>query len=164
MRFPYSEIREPDAIDRLIALAATMNLVGRVELLRAVKDGIIALVELTREAALPSAALEKISRPTLLLVGDDDYASTGPGGWAAASRLHYWARGGMVHATGADVFSYRSVIFATLMARRYALVETDTAHAEVWGTYLSRRIPGIVVLTPADGAQHPLPLARSAVQ
>src|ERR1700733_13015597 len=99
----FCQIGKPEQIDRLIAHAATMNLVGRVELLRAVRDGSINLVEIERRADAPMRAIENSPRPVVIVLGDDDYRSTGPSGWAGWRRLSYWARCAMVHATGADI-------------------------------------------------------------
>jgi hypothetical protein len=158
------EIRAPDEIDRLIALTANMNLVGRIELLRAIRAGVLNMVELDREGKLPVRAMEKSARPVLVLIGDDDYAATGPTGWAATRRLLYWAKAGLVHATAADAASYRMAMRMTSAHRRVALIETDTAHAAQWSTALvARRIP-CIELMPGDGGTHPIPLARNALQ
>ena len=85
------EIGAPDQIDRLIAHAATLNLPGRVELLRAVRAGAINLVEIERKAPAPMRLIERSPRPVVMLLGDDDYAATGPAGWVAWQRLSYWA-------------------------------------------------------------------------
>lgn len=158
------DIHAADEIDRLIALAVSMSCVGRVELLRAVRAGVISLVELERDAALPVRAMQKLRRPVLLLVGDDDYASTGPAGWATTRRLSYWAKGAMVNATGADVPSYRAAISMALTYRRFVLIETDTAHAEEWANALVARRIQCIGLLPGDGVAHPLPLDRRDVQ
>jgi hypothetical protein len=145
----FHHIGKPDQIDRLIAAAASMNLPGRVELLRAVRIGSINLVDIDRLAAAPMKALEQSPRPVLVVVGDDDYASTGPSGWASWQRLSYWARVAMVHATGADVPSYHLAIAMAVLHRRMILIETDSAHAHDWGVVLQRRnIPAIGLLPP----------------
>lgn len=156
------ELAKPDQIDRLIAAAATMNLPGRVELLRAVQSGAINLVETERHTAAPMQAIERSSRPVVMLLGDDDYASTGPSGWAAWERLSFWARGAMVHATGADAHSYRLAIGSALIQRRMLLIETDSAHAHAWGAARHKRnIPGIG-LVPPNGV-HPVMPTRAGV-
>ncbi len=158
------EIRAAGDIDRLIALAASMNLVGRVELLRAVRAGVISLVEPERDGEFPLRGMAKLTSPVLALIGDDDYAATGPTGWAATRRLLYWAKGGLVHATGADVPSYQAAIRTALAYRRFVLIETDTVHAAEWANVLvAHRIP-CIALMPSDGAAHPVPLERDAVQ
>jgi hypothetical protein len=160
----HSEIRVPDEIDRLIALAANMNLIGRVELLRAIRAGVLNMVELDREGKLPVRAMEKSARPVLLLIGDDDYAATGPTGWTATRRLLYWAKAGVVHATAADAASYQMAIRMTLAHRRCVLIETDTAHAAEWSTALVAHRIRCIELMPGDGGAHPVPLDRDAMQ
>jgi hypothetical protein len=79
----HHHLSDPVTLNRMIAFFAEHGFVGKVELLRAALAGHIALIELPRDAPLPSA-LNRITRPAILLIGDDDYASTGPSGWAAA--------------------------------------------------------------------------------
>jgi hypothetical protein len=157
------QIGDPDQIDRLIAHAAMLNLPGRVELLRAVRARAINLVEIERKAPAPMRLIEQSSRPVMLILGDDDYAATGPAGWAAWQRLSYWARGAMVHATGADATSYQMAIGMALVVQKLLLIETDSAHAHEWGAALHRRNIPAIGLLPPDG-QHPLSIARSAMQ
>jgi hypothetical protein len=159
----FHEIGKPDQIDRLIAQCSTLGLPGGVELLRAVRDGAINLVEIERQAAAPMRAIENSPRPVVMLLGDDDYRSTGPSGWAAWQRLSYWARDAMVYATGADVPSYRLAIGLALIQQRFLLIETDSAHAHDWGAALHRRNVPTLGLMPPSGV-HPVMPARDAVQ
>ena len=158
------QIGRPDQIDRLIAVAATLNLPGRVALLRAVRRGEINLIEVDRQGVPPSRFLKRSHRPVIAIVGDDDYAATGPTGWVATRRLLSWARSALIHATGADERSYQMAIDQALGCHQFVLVETDTAHAREWGeALLARRVP-CIALVPRDGGQHPLPLDRKHVQ
>jgi hypothetical protein len=160
---PVFNIGKPAEIDRLIAACATYGLVGRVELLRAVRRGEIALVEPVRDAVVPLRVLERSTRPQIAIIGDDDYCSTGPTDWPATRRLFHWAKAAMVHASGADVPSYRLAIDMALLAQRFLLVETGTAHMQEWGeALLARKIP-FVCLKPTDGV-HPRPIERRAMQ
>jgi hypothetical protein len=160
---PHIQITSPDQIDRLIAQASTLNLPGRVQLLRAVRGGAINLVEIERTAPAPMRVIERSPRPVMVVLGDDDYAATGPAGWAAWQRLSYWARSALVHATGADVPTYRMAIGLAVVTRRFLLIETDSAHAHDWGAVLHRRsIPAVGLLPP--GRVHPLPVDPSKLQ
>src|ERR1039457_7103920 len=103
----YAEIGKPDQIDRLIATFAALGLVGSVELLRAVRRCEINLVEPARDAVVPLRLLERSTRPLIVVLGDDDYCSTGPTAWPATRRLFRWARGALIDATGADAPSYQ---------------------------------------------------------
>ena len=108
-------------------LCSTLGQVGRVELLRAVRRGAISLIECPRSGIPPRRALEDQRRPVLVLLGDDDYAATGPAGWAAMPRLLRWARGALVHGTGTDVPTYQAAVAGTLATGRFVLVETSAA-------------------------------------
>src|SRR4051812_42174861 len=100
------KIGKADQIDRLIAHCAALGLSGRVELLRAVRTREIALIESARDGVFRMP--ENLARPVIVLLGDDDYATTGPTGWATTRRLLHWAKAGLVHASGADVTSYQA--------------------------------------------------------
>jgi hypothetical protein len=157
------QIGKPDEIDRLIATYANFGMIGRVELLRAVRRGEINIAEPARDAVVPLRVLERSPRPLIVVLGDDDYSSTGPAAWPATRRVFRWAKGAMIHATGADVASYRMVIGLALVCRNFLLVETDTAHMREWSEALrARRIPSIC-LPPPEGV-HPAPVARGAMQ
>jgi hypothetical protein len=162
MNAGFCQIDSPDQIDRLIARASMLNLPGRVELLRAVRDGAINLIEIERKAEAPMRAMERSTRPVVILIGDDDYRSTGPTGWAAWRRLGYWSNGAMVHATGGDAKSYRLAIGLALMEPRFLLIETDSAHAHDWGAALQKRRIPCIGLVPPSGA-HPVMPARESV-
>jgi hypothetical protein len=156
-------IGKADQIDRLIALCADLGLVGRAQLLRAVRRGEIATVEPARDAVVPNKILERSLLPTIAIIGDDDYASTGPAAWPATRRLFRWTRGAMIHASGADAASYQFAIDMTLRCRRFLLIETDTAHLHEWGAALRARGVPFIGLQPPSGS-HPVMPRREAVQ
>jgi hypothetical protein len=160
---PYGHITKGDDVDRLISAASAMELTGRVELLRAVRRGEITLVECDRQGMPPRRVLEASTRPILAVIGDDDYRSTGPTGWAAARRLQYWARSGMIHASGADVPSYRTAIGMAHVAQRFLLVETDSAHLDEWAASLRKHNVPFIGLRPPTGS-HPVAPDRSTLQ
>jgi hypothetical protein len=148
------EIGRADELDRLIVHCSLMGLKGRVELLRAVRAREIALLETMRDGIISCRMLERLTRPVMVLLGDDDYASTGPTGWAAARRLLYWASAAIVHASSANAETYRAAIALVVGHRRLLLVETDSAHVDEWSAaVLKRRIPLLRIL-PIDGV-HP---------
>jgi hypothetical protein len=129
----------------------------RALLIRTAAAGTICLIEPARDGVPSFKATDRAGRPALVVLGDDDYASTGPAGWAIFRRLSYWARGAIVHASGADVRSYQAVVDATVRCRRFVLIETDFAHARQWGEALLKAPRPILVscLVPAD-AKHPV--------
>ena len=73
--------------------------------------------------------------PMIAVLGDDDYASTGPTGWPATRRLFRWAKGAMIHATGADAPSYQAAIRMAIGSRRFLLIETSSDCAAEWGLH-----------------------------
>ena len=163
MSAPVFQIGKPAEIDRLIAAYSDFGLIGRVELMRAVRGGLIGVIEPPREAVVPLRVLEQSTRPQIAIIGDDDYCSTGPTDWPATRRLFRWAKGAMIHATGADAPTYKMAIGMALSYRQFLLIETDTAHMQKWGeALLALKIP-FVCLKPTDGV-HPRPIEREAIQ
>ncbi len=163
MSVPVFQIGKPAEIDRLIAVYSDFGLIGRIELMRAVRGGLIGVIEPPREAVVPLRVLEQSTRPQIAIIGDDDYCSTGPADWPATRRLFRWAKGAMIHATGADVPSYQMAIGMALSCRQFLLIETDTAHMREWGdALLARKIP-FICLKPIDGV-HPVQIERRALQ
>jgi len=154
---------KPDQIDRLIALCHDLGLVGRQQLLRAVRRGQIGIIEPARGAVVPLKLLERSLLPTIAIIGDDDYASTGPSGWPATRRLFRWAAGAMIHATGADAASYQFAIDITLRCGRFLLIETGTAHMREWGDALQARHIPFIGLQPPSGS-HPVMPPKGAMQ
>ena len=154
------------AIDRAVAAAATAGAGHYAELLRAARRGEIALVQPQDRAALMSMSmLKRAPRPVLVVIGDDDYQSTGPAGWASASRLLRWSRWTCIHAAGAEVAQYRAIAAATTLHHRALLVETSSAYAESWAAALRAANPhphGCIII-PRTGP-HPIAPDRSALQ
>jgi hypothetical protein len=157
------QITRREHVDQMIARAADAGAVGYVELLRAARRGEINVVQPARDAVVPLRLLKQTMRPLVAVLGDDDYTSTGPTAWPATRRLFRWARGAVIHATGADVPTYRMAISMALAYWRFLLIETDTAHMREWGeALLAQKVP-FVCLEPPDGV-HPIPLSRGQLQ
>lgn len=116
-----------------------------------------------RLAEPPLKTLEQSRRPTIVVLGDDDYQSTGPFGWPGWRRLKYWPRMGLIHATGADARSYQLAITIALVQMKLVLIETDTAHAQVWADALFKQRVRAVGLLPRDG-DHPVMPDKGEVQ
>ena len=134
---------------------------GTAELLRASMTGGIGLVFTTiRTAPLSAAELGAAKGPVIVVIGDDDYASTGPAGWACAASIAAWAGCAVIHAAGATAETYREAVMGAYLVGSAVLVETDSTHAETWAE-LFRPKPVLMVL-PMDGA-HPIMPARGAV-
>jgi hypothetical protein len=151
---------QPEHIDRVIAMLSAAGQRGQAELFRAVRAGEINVAIVGRQNPAPMKTIETSPRAVIVLIGDDDYQSTGPSGFVAWQRLSYWARAAMVHATGGDAASYRLAIAMAVMHQKFLLIETDSAHAHAWGDALRRRNIPAIGLLPRDGV-HPAPPKRA---
>jgi hypothetical protein len=155
-----------EVIDRAVAAAATAGAGHTAELLRAARRGEIAFVQPQDRAALVSmSALKRAPRPVLVVVGDDDYQSTGPAGWVCAARLLRWSRWTCIHASGAEVAEYRAIAAATVLHWRALLIETSSAQAENWAAalYAANRQPHGCIVLPGNGL-HPVMPDRRVLQ
>lgn len=145
----------PGAISRLQAGGAA----HRVALMRAVYRGRIAHLELQRETS--AGTLKRFMGcaclPELILVGDDDYRSSGPSGWRQTSRLMRWARRIIIHAAGGEADQYEGFVKSACAIGRLLLVETDAAHAQEWvQVALAHRAHGrLCLILPTQGV-HPV--------
>jgi hypothetical protein len=159
------QITKSSEIDRMIAHAASIGQTGCVTLLReGVRAGLINAVFVDRYAEAPMRKLKRSARPTCVVLGDDDYQSTGPLAWTSFMRLSHWAKGALIHASGGDAPSYRMAIRMTLQHQRLLLVETSSAMADTWAAALNKRGIRPVGLLPSDGGPHPVLPPRSAMQ
>ena len=147
-----------EGIDALIARAVTSGAYHHAELLRHVRRGHIAWIHPTaRDTLITSGMLNRAKTPTLVTIGDDDYQSTGPEGWACANRVLRWARWYCIHAAGAEVGQYSAIALATVLHRRAVLVETSAGSLDSWRSalYAINRHPHGMIVIPRDG-QHPI--------
>jgi hypothetical protein len=108
--------------------------------------------------------LKRSPRPVLVLVGDDDYATTGPAGWSATAMLLRWATSAVVHGTGGDIATYRMAADIAAANGRFLLIETSSAHVSTWRAALQAAGVPHLSLVPPSGGCHPLPLDRNAVR
>jgi hypothetical protein len=145
----------PDAISKMQAAGAA----HRVPLLQALYHGRIAHLEIQRDtsANLLKSFIGRVRLPALVLLGDDDFGPTGPGGWRQASRLMRWARRIVVHAAGGDADQYEGFVQSARAIGRLLLVETDAAHAQEWmQVALAHGAHGrLCVILPRQGV-HPI--------
>lgn len=150
-------------IDRLAAIIAT-GAPHWLPLFRAVRAGLIELVTPLRAAGwrfLREADAKR--RPVLVLIGDDDNASTGPAGWNCACRLPWWARAAIVHGTGGEAAHYELAVAATLLHRRLVMVETNSAHIPDWTALFLNRVP-LLTIQPPDAGPHPASVPPERMQ
>ena len=129
---------------------------------RAARDGLIIMIQPGRDAQVPSKLLDQPSRPILVLISDDDYRSTGPGGWSCALRVRRWAKGAIIHAAAGEAQHYEIALAGTLLAARFVLVETSASQQSAWQALLSPKMP-ILNIIPRDGV-HPARPAPGSLQ
>jgi hypothetical protein len=144
----------PPGFARLLAQAARLA-PHLLPLLRACEAGTLALVVLER--ASPASALRDVEarrRPVVVLVGDDDHASTGLGGWRCAGRLRQCADFATIHGTAAEAAHYAAATQDALAGFRVALIETDSRHVMEWFHLFNGRCQ-VTVIQPLAGGQHP---------
>ena len=148
---------DPRSIAKAIEACASCGSDHHIPLFQAVGVGRLALTALTDRLARPNLyALNKSRTPALILVGDDDYHTTGPLGWAATEQLTHWAKGALVHGTNGDRRSYAMAIEMAEHYGRLLLIETSSDAAEAWVDVL--RLAGVptILLRPGGGGSHPV--------
>jgi len=100
-------IARPEHGSRLVALAQQSGYTARLPLYRTVAAGLIRVVEHHRGTRVPWDVLNGArDRTTVIVLGDDDYRTTGPGGWSKAVRLLRWARVIILHGASAEPVHY----------------------------------------------------------
>ncbi len=149
-------------VARAIVMLQQAGHLAHVELFRGVMQGAIGLgVISSRETPWNAADVPSGAHPTILLIGDDDYCSTGPPGWRAARGALSWTRAAIVHGAGATPECYRDAVIAAVHYKRLLLVETDFTHMEEWAAAVAGK-PTLKVV-PTDGL-HPIAPLREMVQ
>ncbi|MDI3307831.1 MAG: hypothetical protein QJR07_12085 [Acetobacteraceae bacterium] len=97
-------------------------------------------------------------RPFAVILADDGDNPTGPDGFPQARRLMRWAASIFIHATGGQPIHYAAAAQATVLMRRFLLIETDTAHEAEWCALrraVAPRTPCVVLTVPPGAAPHP---------
>lgn len=161
-----AEITTHDQFAAVIAQISQAGFAFKIPLYRAAQAGIISLCEITRDATPPLKRLDRTSRPVVILVGDDDYASTGPDGWIAARRLMYWTRAAIVHGSGGTAEDYCAAVAMAIQWDKMLLVETSSEHLMAWAGVVQRaprRIAAVFKRPTAPGI-HPVPLQKGEIQ
>ncbi len=140
-------------IDRMIAEAVISGAAATAELFRVARREDLRVCLVERSATVPIGLLKRAGGPVLVVLGDDDHASTGPDGFPRLAPLLRWANAATVHAAGADIVTYRSIAAAAQRAKRFLLVETDAAHAADWMQALARERLRFDLIWPIGGIQ-----------
>ena len=155
---PFTRLTREQA-DRMRHIAAQLGDFA-MPLVNALADGQITLVIPTRRDRAPLDAMRRATRPVVVLIGDDDYASTGPNGWRCAQKVTRWARAALVHGAGGERQHYEAAIMGAEAHGRFVLVETSSAYALPWLMLLSGK--PVLTIVP-KGGPHPLPEMREVV-
>jgi hypothetical protein len=156
---PVLQVRSRADLYDAIALYEQVGAQHRIPLLRALLNGRIAYFECQRSTSVGAVKrfFGMVEKPAVMLLADDDYASTGPDGFAVTDRALQWARLAVIHGTGGTPEQYAELVEAAGLARRLVLVETDSAHAGEWvarGKAHPNR-PRLILLRPIGDRQHP---------
>ncbi|MBX6740423.1 MAG: hypothetical protein IRY87_00065 [Acetobacteraceae bacterium] len=127
-----------------------------VPLVRAAMAGALRFAFVSPGDILPLRLLdmEQDRRPFAVILADDGAVSTGSDGFPQARRLLRWAASILIHAAGGEPWHYEAVARATVLARRFLLMETNTAHQTAWHTLrmaVALRTPGsLIEVRPGD--------------
>jgi len=128
---------------------------GHAALFRAVRGRQISLIVATRGTPISHKVLNQSQRPTVVLLGDDDGASSGPAGFRSWRRLKSWAGCGLIHAAAADVETYTVAIAMAVLQGRLVLIETSSAQEPAWAEALQAAGILAVGVLPRGGG-HPV--------
>ena len=150
-------VTNSDAISKVVALLQQAGVTA----FQAAALGVIALITAERGGRVSIRHLRTFKRPVLVLIGDDDHASSGPSGWPNVQRLLRWSAGVIVHAGPGHPEHYAAAVEDAVTFRQVVFVETSAEYANVW---LKAVPPGrrTHLLVPANGV-HPV-LSREQVQ
>ena len=160
-----SGISTPAEFARLIAMSDSMDGGCMTNLLRPASRGELNLMLPSRGTVQPPFyRLGKRGRPIVVVVGDDDYQTTGPEGWACADKLRAWAAFAVIHGTGGQPHHYAMAAVIAADVQRLLFIETSSAGAQLWAGFLAERAPPLTFmgLLPPDGA-HPVMPAREGL-
>lgn len=127
----------------------------KLPLYRAVASRQLHLVMIFRGADYPATLIKLLPEPAVVLIGDDDYAASGPSGFQDIRRIRYWPRRTVIHAAGGTEAQYNTFVLGATQFRRMLLIETDTAHEEEWVYLMDCYAPILLVSARNDGG-HPI--------
>ena len=142
-------ITAPQDIDRIIAAVAQIA-PWLLPLYRAVRAKEINLITPYRGATIRKTILADARRPCIVLIGDDDYRSTGPEGWPCARRVKAWSAQAIVHAAGGEQPHYEAAVTAATACSRLLLVETSSACRDAWLAFLAPKPVHLIATRGAD--------------
>jgi hypothetical protein len=152
-------IARPEHASRLVALAQQSGYTARIPLYNTVAAGLIRVVEHGRGTRVSHGVLNDArDTATVIVLGDDDHRTTGPGGWPQAAGLLRWARVVILHGASAEPVHYGMAASGAMVRRRALMVETDAAHLDLWQELtrnVARPETHVCVVAMAPGLVHP---------
>lgn len=142
------------AINRLAADFYRQGATHLAPIFNAALAGQVAAVGLAkRNVQFPRREVASFRLPTVLIVGDDDDAATGPTGWRSAKEATHWAAAAIVHGAGAERGHYDMAVASAVRFRRLLLIETRSQFVRPWGSLLEGK-PRLAIM-PRTGP-HPV--------
>jgi hypothetical protein len=156
------------SLERLCDASGRLGVI-QLPLFRAAADGLLCVFRIEHpETAWPGKTIERSpQKPVCFMIGADpglEYPDPPPPPeWACARRLKYWCAQGaaVVHGAGGTLDDYRQAAHLTMMMGRVAFIETTSARADEWASFLSAR--KMIIIRPSAG-QHPIAAPREPVQ
>lgn len=143
-----------DLISRLFAAGETHAL----PLLRAAREGVLALAMVPPGYRVPNRLMNEHDRPLVVWLAGDVDPDPGPDGFPQATRLFRWARAALIHGAGGLPWHYDWVASTAIHARRVLLVETGSARLPEWMALRQRfapDLPGMSIQVPEGLPPHP---------
>jgi hypothetical protein len=153
-----AEIIRPEHCAHLIVAQEQIGEPAPIPLYRAVQDGLVTAVLHRRGARVEASTLWPKRRPTVIVLGDDDYQSTGPCGWPQAVRLMRWAALIILHGSGGTPEHYGMAVVAAVVRRRVLFVETSAAQLAAWKLFIDKLASpntSALVIAPFGDRSHP---------
>jgi len=145
-----------DLAVRLIQAGAAHH----VPLIRAAMAGALRFTIVPAGARMPLRLLDPSvdSRPLTVILAGDDVNPAGPKDFPQVRRLVRWASGIMVHATCGEPKHYAEAARATVLLRRFLLVETCSGREAEWcalAANLAPQTPTVRITVRPGAPPHP---------
>lgn len=154
----------PPRRELLARMAAASTGMPQEPIYRAAAADEVAVTWLARPELPNLAKLRQAGLPAVVVLGDDDYRTSGPSGWPAADKALSWAKAAVIHAAGGRPEHYAAAVADAQRFGRLVLIETADVAADDW--ILAAKEAGIVNLGairvppggchPADASPHAL--------
>ena len=149
---PLSPVIHPKQCAKLIANSHS-GLAGQLPLLHAARVGQVRWIAHIRGTYIAPSLLNS-RKPTIIVVGDDDGAATGPAGWPQADLLLRWSASAILHGAGAKSEHYDLAVMMAGLGR-HLLVETASTFLENWRNSARRIGVPALAIRPGKGLAHP---------